>query len=595
MADLESMQSGGGGWMKDAVQEAISQSQSTLSMVHGMSLGIKAEIEKPPVRIYYPLTSPGAVPEPSAESLSPGSVRYYGGVTESPPRRKTHKSVLSPAVPRTVLSPPKRKAPSGGNKSNKESSTSSVARQSWNRFCRVASDQFTNTELAAVSLETLKGLLRHYSLRDPIECARIEVYWRLLSIQRETKAEELPLKAAPSVASPAKVRSGTPTRKSVQRSGSGNSFTPLEHPRPFEVTPLQKGPHLSRRGSLRHGPARSCNPNRSTSSQYTWRTHSPGRSGIGSAGEKPSLRTYSADSRSISQPVAYSPSSIPSNTPSSSIPSKISRIKTFPEAPVAGSQTWESSKRSGKKTTDVCNSEIQAAQRKSPGPVAIKTFVEKQTVTDVTSTNTKSKNDFKGVKVNEGWRTDHLGISSVEIKNTQPAIRGRKSVAQPAPTQEIIAPSGLKCLGGQLPAVSDPNPNKSATFTSDRNAKSAQGLRVHAPHWSTSHHKETVQLGGKKPSSVRAEGVQPPEHVEVQRRLHDTADLHPPVPTSTSTKEIKAVPATTTPLTPTFTPSSSAVRSASLKASKRSGTPTKKKYPLVPRCAVPSFSSSVGK
>ena len=619
MADLEAIQSerGGGEWMKDAVQEAISQSQSTLSMVHGMSLGLKAEIDKP-TRTYHTLTSPGAIPE-LMRSLSPNqtiSNTTYEREATSPPTRRTHKSVMSPAVPKTVLSPPKKSISKPNNKKS-ESSTSNVAKQSWIRFCRVASDQFTTSELALISLDCLKALLKHYSLKDPIECARIEVYWRLLSIQRETKAHELDanpaLNSTSITNSPAKdfiIDTPTKRKNSARRSGSGSSFIPMDHPRPFAVQAPQKGPHLSRRGSLRRTPALSCNPNSNNSTQYLWRTHSPGRSGFGSTGGKSTLRTFSNSSinRSHSQPLTYNPTSVPHETPSAGHPSKTTKIRTFINVPVGGIQTWEGPMRSGKKTGSNCNPAQQDAMKKSPAPEAIRTYSDAKQLTDTTTVNSKSGVVLKGIKINDTWRKDHLGTSSVETKNATAAARGRKSLPVTFTSDltdqkaaGISAVAGLKCISKQNPALSDPNPNITTYATSDRKGKATLGLRVHDPSWNTSHHNETVPLGNKKPSNMRAvciclllgdgntilqqqqqknnskqEGVQPPGHVDTQRRLHTVTDLHPPV---VNGKEVKTPSATTTPLTPSFTPSAS--RTSSAHAVKRSHTPTKKKFSLV--------------
>eukprot|EP01064_Diplonema_japonicum_P016353 TRINITY_DN24366_c0_g1_i1.p1 TRINITY_DN24366_c0_g1~~TRINITY_DN24366_c0_g1_i1.p1 ORF type:complete len:670 (+),score=188.60 TRINITY_DN24366_c0_g1_i1:60-2069(+) len=79
---------------------------------------------------------------------------------------------------------------------------SDVAKLAWERLVERTNGELTSTELALMSLGTLKELVKYYGIVNPVDCARIEVYWRLMhdkvSPNNEASAlKHTPLKVAP--------------------------------------------------------------------------------------------------------------------------------------------------------------------------------------------------------------------------------------------------------------------------------------------------------------------------------------------------------------------------------------------------------------
>eukprot|EP01059_Diplonema_ambulator_P006787 TRINITY_DN1638_c0_g1_i1.p1 TRINITY_DN1638_c0_g1~~TRINITY_DN1638_c0_g1_i1.p1 ORF type:complete len:724 (+),score=113.21 TRINITY_DN1638_c0_g1_i1:50-2221(+) len=503
-------------WVAD-MEATLQQSRCTLDMVQNRNIDLQAEVDREerqsPCRVprYRPLTSPGVGVDTNYYDVplaQPTPLPYpYSGVRESPIR--SHRAMMSPAMPPTEQPEPEphqHPVPSAVGHSN-HSNTSNVAKQAWNNFVKLASDTFSDGELTLVSLETLKGLLKHYNIRDPIECARIEVYWRLLALQRESSTKR-----------EGSVKSHGESPAARRRSGS-NKFVPVEHPRPFQVEAPKRGPHLSRRSPLRPGTPLSCNPNVNPSPQYSWAT----RMGCGAVGEKPTKRTYfeplserpHSGKRSHSQPVPYKTSSCPEETPSTFHPTTPKGLRTYRENPVAGEQTTQQPVKSGKRRPE-------RPGTNSPPARSLK-IVPKQ--------EPKAPKP-ESVRYSATWRTDHLGSTTVSTKEAQAEVRGRRSgypgqyVADSVVSPRLdVCTTGLR-VTAKPAAVGNPNPPQTGYIESDKKGDKAYGLKVNDPDWRATNHTATLPLGGGFGNPVRVETVIPPSHVDSVRRTHSMSDLH---------------------------------------------------------------------
>jgi hypothetical protein len=130
-----------------------------------------------------------------------------------------------------------------------------AAQHSWDKLCALVKDDFTVKELWLVSLETLRQLLVHYGLNDPIECAQIECQWALLQEGKD------------------KVERATPKKAPSPRSAP---FVPAKQSGDFDLRNGPGAPSMSRRTPLSGDSVRPCNPNASTERA---RSVSPGSKG----------------------------------------------------------------------------------------------------------------------------------------------------------------------------------------------------------------------------------------------------------------------------------------------------------------------------
>ncbi|KAJ9452649.1 hypothetical protein DIPPA_25552 [Diplonema papillatum] len=110
-----------------------------------------------------------------------------------------------------------------------------AARACWQRLLERAEGELTSDELALMSLGTLKSLLQHYGVTNPVEAARVEVYWRLahsppepcsstpsVSLQSHSAQSDSSLEDAPLPASSnAKIFAKTPPPRRRAHDASG--------------------------------------------------------------------------------------------------------------------------------------------------------------------------------------------------------------------------------------------------------------------------------------------------------------------------------------------------------------------------------------
>ena len=114
-------------------------------------------------------------PREPAEYVSPSRPTSIQDETVSPPTR------VGSVPPCEYVPPAQPTAPSN------------VAKESWDRLVSATNGELTSEELALMSLDTLKNLLKHYNVSNPVECARIEVYWQLASKnRRQNQGSEKP-------------------------------------------------------------------------------------------------------------------------------------------------------------------------------------------------------------------------------------------------------------------------------------------------------------------------------------------------------------------------------------------------------------------
>eukprot|EP01065_Artemidia_motanka_P005213 TRINITY_DN12502_c2_g1_i2.p1 TRINITY_DN12502_c2_g1~~TRINITY_DN12502_c2_g1_i2.p1 ORF type:complete len:894 (+),score=103.89 TRINITY_DN12502_c2_g1_i2:56-2737(+) len=130
---------------------------------------------------------------------------------------------------------PQQQPETGDSVQTPEGEPSRIAQVAWQRFIAASQGQLREEELMLMSLSTVKSLLSHYGVVDPVECARVEVYWRLAS----TKASDSKQQSSPSVGTPG-------SRKPPWRS------TMWTRPRDARRSRSATQPTLPRRVSDRH-------------------------------------------------------------------------------------------------------------------------------------------------------------------------------------------------------------------------------------------------------------------------------------------------------------------------------------------------------
>eukprot|EP01064_Diplonema_japonicum_P034740 TRINITY_DN7306_c0_g1_i1.p1 TRINITY_DN7306_c0_g1~~TRINITY_DN7306_c0_g1_i1.p1 ORF type:complete len:333 (+),score=37.45 TRINITY_DN7306_c0_g1_i1:44-1042(+) len=137
----------------------------------------------------------------------------------------------------------------------------SSSKEAWKTFHAKVCNDFTEEELAGVSLPILHGLLKHYGVSSAVEAARIEIYWRVLNKEGPEKKTTLEmshavLRTPPPAPTPAprlRMRSSSPAVTSV--------CGVAEHPAPFEVPKPKRSPSLQRRKLMRYELPATGNPN----------------------------------------------------------------------------------------------------------------------------------------------------------------------------------------------------------------------------------------------------------------------------------------------------------------------------------------------
>ncbi|KAJ9448345.1 hypothetical protein DIPPA_10070 [Diplonema papillatum] len=540
--------------------------------------------------------------------------------------------------------------------------TSSVAQRSWQQFVDLVSQSAPQapSHLAEASLGELKALMRSVGIADPIECARIEVYWRLLSLHRPggaaaaapvaavaAKPKTRRPKAAAAAAAAAvtaasgggcgtpRSRSGTAprwgahaadgaaakgqqqrqrtssagprnrsnstgggaARASGNRGTAGNnsssananangegvqqqnpnkrrsasaslagrrSWAPVEHPRPFVVEPVKRGPHLSRRQRLGHdggAAAGACDPNDTPSEQYQWYAHL----GKGACGVKPALRTFvkggggptsspqaASTARSSSQPLWYLPSGCPGDMPSHfSGPKPPQKLRTFAGCPVAGDVTSEPSHRRAKNATAACghphherDTWLSVMEGVNPEPTPRRALRTQPQPPPGGACDEVSKPE--GLRVDAAQkqlsRPEWQACGAGEPGGCSDGGGGKKCLPRGfggALCEGLAAAAGAGDRAGIRTAVQgselraeagaaggNPNPSAGSAVVNDRRADRPQGVRIADAACKASHHSETIVLGGGLPDLPRMEHAQPPPHIDTTRRVHSNADLH---------------------------------------------------------------------
>eukprot|EP00755_Sulcionema_specki_P017525 Sspe_Gene.64581::Locus_38266_Transcript_1_2_Confidence_0.667_Length_491::g.64581::m.64581 len=139
-----------------AVQRELAGVRSQLAAERAASEGLKAQRDEWLERVEWSLQqSQEALQKVQEQNLSlkkkQAAVAHHGG---SPRRgRVSFRDLEGSPLP---------------------SSASALAKQSWQRFMALLGDDLPEKEVFLVSLETLKSLMKHYGLTDPIEAARVE-------------------------------------------------------------------------------------------------------------------------------------------------------------------------------------------------------------------------------------------------------------------------------------------------------------------------------------------------------------------------------------------------------------------------------------
>ena len=575
-------------WLVD-MESTLGHSRTTLERVQTQNLELQAEVAQArassgAMRMYHPLTSPGSpAPQPASHTPTPAAATAVAStVAPAAPtaaqaaaaataaaraRRPVAPAILSPRAssPRAA-SPAKRggarsgSARAGNHAGNAVScsadypanavggaATSSVAKASWQKFVRLASDKFSAQELVLISLETLKALMKHYQLRDPIECARIEVFWRLLAIHREGASQAA---SPPTAAALAAHRDGTmsPARRapggvvgSQKRSRSQTgSFVPVEHPRPFSVRPVAKGPHLSRRTSLKADSPRAADPNRSVALAAAAAANAAA-SGAAPAEGRKSIRTYngpstfpsgapattgaaggglrSSSKRSRSAAAASVVPSCPAEPPSSFHPAEKTGLRTYAQGQAGGPETTQERALGGKRILQ----HAAPAEAAAPAPPRALRMVPQQEEAQRARRNGSPR--AEGLRVSQEWRggRDSFGESLAVYRDSGCSVlnptcsvtgegllaRGRRADhpahACTSPTVHAVggqttpsAAAGLRVTSRGPAGTADPNPdprNAAAIAISDRKGERGAGLKVNDSVWVHTNHAEQLSLG----------------------------------------------------------------------------------------------------
>ena len=127
----------------------------------------------------------------------------------SPPPTHTHKEsrTISPSSPqkqRRTQSPTAPTTPGRAAASRaplqlpcRPTEPSDVSRVAWETLLARSNGELTEAELTLMSLNTLKDLMKHYGINNPVECARIEVFWRLVHDPPRSKSGGKPAEQTP--------------------------------------------------------------------------------------------------------------------------------------------------------------------------------------------------------------------------------------------------------------------------------------------------------------------------------------------------------------------------------------------------------------
>jgi hypothetical protein len=131
-----------------------------------------------------------------------------------------------------------------------------AAQFAWDKMCALVRNDLTVKELWLISLDTLRQLLLHYNVTDPVECAQIECQWALLQEGKN------------------RVERPTPKRAPSPRA---QPFQPAKQTGDFNLRTTETKPHLSKRTPLNgEVETRASNPNTSV---IRGRSVSPGSKG----------------------------------------------------------------------------------------------------------------------------------------------------------------------------------------------------------------------------------------------------------------------------------------------------------------------------
>ena len=63
------------------------------------------------------------------------------------------------------------------------------SKDAWESFCKLISSDLTETEVSGYSLKELHVVMSKYGVSNPIQCARIEIYWRVMRTRKMPAAE----------------------------------------------------------------------------------------------------------------------------------------------------------------------------------------------------------------------------------------------------------------------------------------------------------------------------------------------------------------------------------------------------------------------
>ena len=140
----------------------------------------------------------------------------------------------------------------------------------WRRFTSLVANEFTDTELALVSRESLRNLMKHYGVTNAIETARLEVQWSILqgtndvartTMMRQSAATELRA-ASPKRDSTGLLAHQQRMRIQVQtpRSSQGTAtipspIRPSHTQSPFHVQVAPPSPRPGSRSTKCHAPS----------------------------------------------------------------------------------------------------------------------------------------------------------------------------------------------------------------------------------------------------------------------------------------------------------------------------------------------------